>query len=215
MQIFGGDIVTNCSDITLEWGGNVAPQVHFFSERTKKRDTCCHFRYFFIHQNVFVSTGTFNEADQIQIRWAANQRDRHASGVRNGRWRHYWCVPAADGRSDLTRQSSPSFPSQHNRCNATGCFFFATIVPVKPSAGVAISLLHITAVQYYSYSLFLFFFCIESASGLSEFRSQLSRLYCEKCWGLPSLKKWQTVRVDDHIFTNLSSDQSSANLFPW
>lgn len=135
------------------------------------------------------------------------------STVRNGRWRHYWCVPAADGRSDLTRQSSPSFPSQHNRCNATGCFFFATIVPVKPSAGVAISLLHITAVQYYSYSLFLFFFCIETASGLSEFRSQLSRLYCEKCWGLPSLKKWQTVRVDDHIFTNLSSD--SANLFPW
>lgn len=89
------------------------------------------------------------------LRWPWNN-SVILSTVRNGRWRHYRCVPAADGRSDLTRQSSPCFPSQHDRYNATGCFFFATIVPVKPSAGVAISLLHITAVQYYSYSLFLY-----------------------------------------------------------
>lgn len=41
-----------------------------------------------------MSTGTFNEADQVQIRWAANKRDGHASGGKilllkmtwNGRW---------------------------------------------------------------------------------------------------------------------------------
>lgn len=48
--------------------------------------------------------------------------------------------------------------SPHNTTDTTqpAAFSSRSIIPVKPSAGVAISLLHITAVQYYSYSLFLY-----------------------------------------------------------